>query len=150
MTTNMEMETKYFGRLSYTEEEEIYFENGLFGFEEAKRFILIRFDNESGNILCLQNIEDSNLAFTLMNPFAFLPEYGPVPSEEDMKKIEATDINELLFYNICVIQPNLKESTVNLRSPIVVNPEARKGIQVILEDTQYSFKYEFQNFLKED
>lgn len=146
----MEMETKYFGRLSYTEEEEIYFENGLFGFEDAKRFILIRFDNESGNILCLQNIENSNLAFTLMNPFAFLSEYAPVPSAEDIKKIGATDINELLFYNICVIQPNLQESTVNLRSPIVVNPETQKGIQVILEDTQYSFKYEFENFLKED
>ena len=145
----MEINTKYFGTLSYTEAEEIVFERGIFGFEDNRKFLLIRFDNDSGNILCLQNIENAELAFTVMNPFSFIPDYKPELNDCDLKKIEATNNKELNFYNICVIASEIGNSTVNLRCPIAINTENRKAIQVILENDQYNFKYPFHQFLKE-
>ena len=43
----MELEAKYFSKISYEEEEIISFPNGIFGFEAYTRFILIRFDNHN-------------------------------------------------------------------------------------------------------
>ena len=42
----METNTKYFGTMPYTEDEVITFENGIFGFEENKRYLLIRFEED--------------------------------------------------------------------------------------------------------
>lgn len=146
----MERMTKYFGKLSFDESEILNFENGLFGFESYKQFSLIRFDNENGNILCLQSLEESQLAFPIINPFSFIPEYLPLLDDDSLKKLNLNNEKEALFYNICVIRPILKDSTVNLRCPIVVNPDTRTAIQVILDNSQYSFKYPFSNMIKED
>ena len=146
----MEIMTKYFGTLSFQDDEILYFEDGLFGFEEYKKFGLIRFDNENGNILCLQSMENSELAFPVLNPFAFLKEYRPCLSEEELKKLDLHTSEEALFYNICVIRPALETSTVNLRCPIVINPETRKSAQIILDNREYSFKYPFEIMMKGD
>ena len=87
----MEIMTKYFGELSFDENEILNFENGLFGFESFKKFSLIRFDNENGNILCLQSLEESQLAFTIINPFAFLQDYTPKLNEEVLKHLGLDD-----------------------------------------------------------
>lgn len=145
----MEIMTKYFGKLYFEESEVLNFENGLFGFESYKKFSLIRFDNENGNILCLQSLEESELAFPVINPFSFIPDYCPLLNDESLKKLNLNNEKEALFYNICVIRPVLKDSTVNLRCPIVVNPDNRKAMQVILDNSQYSFKYEFGSMIKE-
>ena len=65
----MEISTKYFDRVSVSEKDVIRFENGMFGFENLKEYILISFEPGSDNLMCLQSTQDSELAFILMNPF---------------------------------------------------------------------------------
>lgn len=142
----MEINTKYFGPMPYTEDEVITFRKGVFGFEENRRFILIRFDDENGGLLCLQNIEDEQLAFVVMNPFYFMPDYEPVLQEAELKRLEAGTSEELLFYNICVLDEDVAKSSVNLRCPLVVNGDTKQAMQVILEDSRYSFKQPFHEF----
>lgn len=142
----MEINTKYFGPMPYTEDEVITFRNGIFGFEENRQFILIRFVDEIGGLLCLQNIEDEQLAFVVMNPFCFMPEYKPVLAAADLKALKAEASEELLFYNICVLDEDMAKSTVNLRCPLVVNGDTQQAMQVILEDSQYGFKQPFHEF----
>ncbi len=146
----MEIQTKYFGTLPFSLEEAIIFSNGIFGFEDEKQFVLIRFDNENSTILSLQSVTNPDLAFIVMNPFAFFPEYAPELSEKDLQKMEKNSSQELMFYNICVMRTAMKDSTVNLRCPIVVNPETRQAMQVILEDEKYSFQHPFSQKIKED
>ncbi len=145
----MERMTKYFGELSFKDDEVLDFKNGLFGFEKYRYFSLIRFDNDNGNILCLQSLEESELAFPVINPFSFLSDYTPKLNKESLEVLKLNNEKEALFYNICVMRPVLKNSTVNLRCPIVVNPETRDACQVILDNTQYSFKYPFSSMIKE-
>lgn len=142
----MEINTKYFGPMPYTEDEVITFQKGIFGFEENKRFILIRFVDEVGGLLCLQNIEDEQLAFVVMNPFYFMPDYKPVLAEADLKKLGAETSEELLFYNICVLDEDIAKSTANMRCPLVINGDTQQAMQVILEDSQYGFKQPFHEF----
>lgn len=143
----MEINTKYFGKLPFEQEEAIIFENGIFGFEDYKKYILIRFDDDKGSLLSLQSIDNENLAFVAVNPFKFIPDYAPILTEEDLKDLRANSVENLLVYNICVIKDNLGESTINLRCPIIVNAEIRLAKQVILEDSNYSFRLPFNDIM---
>ncbi len=145
----METNTKYFGAMPYTEDEVITFENGIFGFEENKRYLLIRFEEDNAGLLCLQNLEDEQLAFVVANPFVFLPDYAPQVTEADLKKVGNPPMEETAFYTICVLQEDMKKSTTNLRCPLVINGTTRKAMQVILEDSSYDFKHPFYEFKKE-
>ena len=145
----METNTRYFGTMAYTPEEVITFAEGIFGFEENKQYLLIRFENENNGLLCLQNLEDTHLAFIVANPFVFLPEYHPQPSAADLEKLAPSSDEVLLFYNICVIQEDIERSTMNLRCPVMINGETRKAVQVILEDDRYAFKHPFYELAKE-
>ena len=145
----METNTKYFGTIPYTEDEVITFENGIFGFEDSKRYLLIRFEPDNAGLLCLQNLEDAQLAFVVANPFVFLPDYAPQVSEADLKKLGSPSPEQLVFYTTCVLAEDMAHSTTNLRCPLVIHGETKKAIQVILEDTAYSFKQPFHEFAKE-
>ena len=146
----MEINTKYFGTMPYTEDEVITFENGIFGFEENKKYLLIRFEENNAGLLCLQNLEDEQLAFTVANPFVFMPEYAPMVAQADLDKIGNPPISNLVFYNTCVIAENIQESTVNLRCPLVINGETKQAVQVILEDNSYAFKQLFYELFKKE
>lgn len=145
----MNINTKYFGELSYTQEEIITFANGIFGFEENKQYLLIRFEEENSGLLCLQNLEDMNLAFIVVNPFCFSGDYAPQLPEKELEKIGSPATEAILCYNICVFNEDMKKSSVNLRCPLLINGDSRQAIQVVLEDERYSFKQPFQEFIKE-
>lgn len=146
----MEIHTKYFGKLPFSEEEAILFPNGLFGFENNQKYVIIRFENDNDSILCLQNLEDESLAFVIMNPFSFISDYSPILSDSDLADIEASSKSSLLFYNICVIRENILESTVNLKCPLAVNAQSKKAKQIILDDTNYSFRLSFEKLIKKE
>lgn len=146
----METNTKYFGTIPYTEEEIITFENGIFGFEKNKQYLLIRFEEDNAGLLCLQNLEDTQLAFIVANPFVFLPDYTPQVTQTDLKKLGNPPFENLVFYTTCVLAEDMANSSTNLRCPLVINGETKQAIQVILEDSTYGFKQPFHAFAKEN
>lgn len=133
--------TKYFGDLSYKQEDILFLKDGLYGFESYHKYLLIRFEADNPHLLCLQSLEEGDLAFVLVNPFTIVPEYYPVISEEDMKALELTNDSEVSYYSLCVIREPLEQSTVNLKCPLVINPAIRYAKQIILEE--YSLKHPF-------
>lgn len=143
----MRISTKYFDDVEVLESDIIYFEDGIFGFEYVHKYVIMEFEKGSDNILCLQNIEDSELAFVLMNPFDLKSDYEPKLSDEDIKtlKIES-DNTGVLYYVICVVKDTIAESTVNLKCPIVINPQNKMAKQIILDNSNYTFRHELRQF----
>lgn len=135
--------TKYFGKFEYAKKDIIIFENGLFGYDNERNFILIKFDIENDNLLCMQSVENENLAFVVVNPFLICESYDPKLSDEDKKLIYSETNDIIAFYSICVIGENLDKTTVNLRCPIAINTKNNIAKQFILENKNYSFKYPF-------
>lgn len=139
----MNVNTMYFGTISYTPEDIVSIPEGLFGFEGEQEYLLIHFNEENNTLLCLQSLENENLAFVLTNPFCMLPDYRPTLSKDDMKALNLSEESEVTFYSICVIRDKLEDSTVNLKCPIVINSLTRQARQIILDDASYTFKHPF-------
>ena len=53
----MQTNTKYFGAVTYEEEDVLTFPQGLFGFEEERSFLLLPFAGSDGNLLCFQSLQ---------------------------------------------------------------------------------------------
>ncbi len=137
----MDINTKYFGEISVAEEEQVSFPSGLFGFENSKAFFLLSFDEESEDMVCLQAVDEPALGFVLINPFCVYPEYEPLLlTGEDLKELESTPEESLVFYAIAVIHEDMTKSTINLKCPVVINPRKRIGKQVIFDGDRYSMR----------
>lgn len=142
----MELNTKYFGQISYDPEDVLEFPNGLFGFADETRFLLLPFEGSHGNMLCLQSVAAPSPAFILMNPFSLKPDYAPLLSQEELSLMGVTQSHELCYYVMCVAREPVGESTVNLRCPVVINPDLRKGVQVILDTRDYQMRHRLDEF----
>lgn len=144
------LETKYFGQINYISEDVLEFPNGLFGFEQEKQFLLLPFPGSQGNMLCLQSVLAPSPAFILMNPFSLKPDYAPILSKEELQLMGATQSHELCYYVMCVAREPVGESTVNLRCPVVINPDLRRACQVILDTGEYHMRHRLDEFSKRE
>ncbi len=132
----------------YDENELIVFDDGIFGFEEIKRYLPLPMDGEASDFICLLNVDDDNVSFVLVNPFSIMENYNPKLTAEDYKKLGTNDEEKLSYYAICVMKEVPQDSTVNLKCPIVVNTVTRKSVQVILQTDDYNFRHKFSELKK--
>ena len=134
----------------YAEDELIYFPEGLFGFEQYKRFAPLPVEEDSDAILCLQSAEDEDLSFIIMNPFYLEDGYHPELTPKDYERLGTDDGGQISFYVICVIGESPEKSTVNLKCPIAVNTVSRRALQVILESEEYYMRHALSEFQKRE
>ncbi len=134
---------------TFNEEDLIIFDEGILGFEEYKRFLPLPIGENSGNIISLESVDDENLTFLLLNPFALNIDYNPKLEKEDYKKLKTDKDEDLSFYVICVLANDIEKVTINLKCPIVVNALTRKAFQVILQTDEYSLRHSFKSLAKE-
>ncbi|MFG6366064.1 flagellar assembly protein FliW [Schaedlerella sp.] len=146
----MEINAKYFGQVSYDKSELIHIVNGLIGFEAYTEYLPIPFHEDNDSLISLQCLEDETLSFILMNPFGLLNDYTPSLSGQDMKELDAETAEDLSYYVICVMRDSVAESTVNLKAPLVVNVRSRQARQVILDQSEYTFRHVIGDMIKEE
>ena len=141
----MKIETRYFGEITYEEEELIRFSRGLFGFEDEHDYLLISFE-EGGILYSLQSVKTPYLSFTLTHPFSLSSEYAPVLQPDELQALGVEKSEDLYYYVLCAVREPISQSTVNMRCPVAINPENRKAMQVILEDTAWEMRHPLAEF----
>ncbi|WP_019229741.1 flagellar assembly protein FliW [Sedimentibacter sp. B4] len=140
----MNIKTRDFGYIAVNEEDEITFTCGMYGFEEYKKYVILK-DSPEDDVMYLQSLENNDLSFVLIDPYAVATGFDPSVNEEDLKDLETVSESELRFLVIAIIKEEIKDSVVNLKSPIALNPKTRKAKQVILQNS-YPLRY---NILQE-
>ena len=130
----MKIQTKYFGELNIDDSTTLLFSEGLFGFEQENEFVLLPFSKEDDFLLCLQSVKTPFLAFTLLNPFMVMPEYHPTLQQNELHRLGVEKSEDLCYYVLCRVENPVSDSTVNLRSPVVLNDQTRQACQVILDE----------------
>lgn len=144
----MEIMTKHFGAMEYTEEETVHFPDGLFGFEEYKDYVPIPLEEGSDAIICMQSLDDQDVAFIMMNPFLLSAAYHPDIADADRKALGSPKDKDISYYCICVINETLDDSSINLKCPIAVNVLTRSARQLILDQPEYSFRHQIKDIAK--
>lgn len=139
----MKANTRLFGEIDVEEDKIITLENGMIGLPEFRKFALI-FDEEKGkkaaSVMWLQCMEDPQTAFPVMQPNAVKEDYNPTVSEElfsQLGEMREDNVYVLVTLTACA---DVKETSVNLKAPIVINTDTRKGCQIIVED-DYPVKF---------
>ena len=114
---------------AYDEREVLNFDEGLIGFPEMRRAVLIPLD-EFQPFCWLASIDDEKNRFIVVNPKTIYPDYQPDGEIADEK---------LQPLAIVKLTSDWQQTTVNLRAPIFVNAETRRAAQIILDKSEYKY-----------
>lgn len=137
----MEIKTTRFGDIEIDENLIITLPEGILGFEDFKRYIILdHFDKESP-FKWLQSVEDPSLAFVITDPLIFVPEYVAKISKEEVKSIELSDAGKAIIVVIVNIKRDHSEITINLQGPMVINAEKKLAKQAVIRESDYSVRH---------
>ena len=126
----MKINTRQFGEIEFNPDLLINFSNGIFGFENLKNYLLIKVDDDF--FYWLNSIEEPEIAFPMIGIRVIDDKY---PSE-----------NEGEPFGIVTMNSDIMKITINLKAPIYINQDTKKGIQRILDNDNYPVNY---NLFKE-
>ncbi|MCE7792724.1 flagellar assembly protein FliW [Salipaludibacillus sp. CUR1] len=137
----MIIETKYSGPTEINPDNIIQFDQGLPSFEDEKAFVLLPFSDEPGPFYILQSTVTPGLAFAVMTPFSFFPDYEVKLSDQLLETLDITNEQDVALFTVLTLKETIEESTANLRGPIVINTARKKGKQIVLNDSGYETKH---------
>ncbi len=143
----VKVNTTRFGELTVNKEDIISFKEGLLGFENLNKFFVVD-PGDSTLILWLQSIEDASVAFPMIEPKIFKPDYVAKLLPADMASIELETMSSARIYSILTIPSDITAMSANLKAPIVINNAKRIAKQIVLQDNKLSVKYEMYKELK--
>lgn len=146
----MIVNTKVFGEIEVDESKFIIFEDGILGFPDLKRFMLIHDEESSGNNVFswMQSIDEPGFAMPVIDPLRVCPEYNPEVEDELLTSLGDIKEEELLVLATVTVPPEIEKMTSNLKAPFIINAENLKACQIILEDDKYLIKYPIYEALK--
>ena len=69
----------------------------------------------------------------MLNPLEVRRDYAPVVMQDVLILLQAVPEDNLDCWVLMVIGETFRDSTVNLKSPVIINHETNLGVQVILD-----------------
>ena len=126
----MEVNTRLFGKIDIDDSKIITLDKGIIGFPDLKKFTLILF------------------AMPVIIPNYVVPDYNPIVNDELLDGLG--ELNEKNIYVITTISvpEDIKNMTINLKAPIVINTETLKGAQIIVENEDALVRFPVYDILK--
>jgi flagellar assembly factor FliW len=133
----MKIKTSRFGKLEIIGKDIITFPEGLIGFEEMKRFIVV--ENKPGSpFKWLQSLDNGELAFIIIDPKVFMPAYAPCFMRSDLEALQLPAPQDAVMYVTVVVPKNPRKMSANLLGPLVINPANTRAKQIVLSESQYT------------
>lgn len=133
----MQISTRQFGTLEFGEEAVFTFAKEILGFPQYRRFILME-EPDQLPLRWLQSVEEPELAFAVVDPRLFFPDYEVPLAADDRRVLDLAPGEKILSLAIVTIPSDPRLMTANLQGPILIASRSRKGIQVVLYDSPYS------------
>lgn len=133
----MKFDTTRFGQIDVKPEDIMIFPDGPLGFPDCTRFTFID-EERAAPFRMLQSLDNSALAFVVVDPLIAKPDYQFDVTVEDLKLIKADSTDNLLVFAIVTMNRNIHEVTINLQGPLVINTKQKLGHQFVLIETDYT------------
>lgn len=135
----MIIQTTRFGQVVIEEKDGVTFPEGLLGFVDLKNFVLL--EDPSDDIFAwLQSCEEPAIAFPILEPELFSPDYHAQLTRSDLQALESQPGDIFRTYCIVTIPDDPTLMTANLKAPIVINLNNKKARQCVLQDNQLAIR----------
>ena len=139
------IQTTRFGVLEVEQGSILQFPQGLPGFENDRRFVLVE-QAELAPVACLQSLDSPGLCLWVAPVRAIAPGYRMGITPEDLLLLGLDQARQplpgeevLCMAILCA--PENGPLTANLLAPVVVNLETRTAVQAVRVDNQYSCQH---------
>ena len=134
------------GTVSIDETQIVEFPHGLFGFEDYHRYAVI--EAEYQPFYWLQSLDESSLAFIMVDPFLIVADYELDIDDKTLLEIGLDSPQDVILFSIVTIPADGGPVTANLQGPVVINRRNNQALQVILSDSRWTTKHNIIKALK--
>lgn len=128
----MIIETRDFGKMDICEQGILEFKLPILGFENQKQFVILYDDEMGDSFAWLQSVTDKNTCFIIIDPAIVFEDYRPELPADILKKLEVSS-NDAALRCLMVVPNDISAATVNLKSPLIINPTKKLAAQVVLD-----------------
>ena len=137
----MKITTTRFDDFDISEEEIIYMPTGMLGFPKKNRFVIIQ-QKEMFPFCWYQSVDDPALAFVVISPFIFMPDYS-IDTESTLSELSWHETKENLDLYVVVNASggSLAKMTANLIGPVLINTRIREAVQIVIHNSPYSCRH---------
>lgn len=135
------IKTSRFGVLEVDESRIIHFPEGLLGFPEQKRYIIL--EHKPSSPFCwLQSMDSPDLAFVMASPLLVKEDYLESLTEKESPFFQSESGDDIAVFSLVTIpQGDVSRMTINLTGPLVIDVGAKTGKQVVLSDSGYDHRH---------
>jgi flagellar assembly factor FliW len=147
MEALVKIKTTRFGELEIKKSDIIQFKEGILGFEQLKKFFVVD-PGDQTLILWFQSVEDPAVAFPIIEPKIFLPDYSVKLLPAELNSLEIESVNDAAVFTILTIPQIVTDMSANLKAPIVINNKTKLARQIVLQDSKLEVRYKMYMDLK--
>jgi flagellar assembly factor FliW len=130
-----QISTSRFGDIKVEPGQLVSFPQGLIGFTGPARFALLPHESNAA-FYWLQSLEESDVAFLVVDPSLFFKDYQVQIREETQQDLDLADAKDGQCLVICNRVGDWL--TGNLLGPLVINTRTRVGQQVVLTEKKWT------------
>jgi flagellar assembly factor FliW len=135
----VKINTDRFGEIAIEEKDLLNLPNGLLGFADSKRFVILDHSPESP-FKWLQSVDEPALAFVVIDPLLLIDDY-PMDKVRSLLEKEGFTPENIAVAVLATVPPAPQPITINLLAPIAFDSDKREGAQIILHDSQYTTRH---------
>lgn len=143
----MKITTTRFGELEVEKKDILTFKEGILGFENLTEFFVVD-PGDQTLILWLQSTGDGEVAFPIIEPRIFNPDYRITLLPIELNSLNLQGVNDASVYTILTIPGDVQQMTANLKAPIIINNKTKQARQIVLQDNKLEVKYPMYSDLK--
>ncbi|MGE5086655.1 MAG: flagellar assembly protein FliW [Bacillota bacterium] len=135
----MIISTSRFGQVELKQEDVLTFPEGLLGFADLRKFVLL--DDPNDEIFAwLQSCEAAQIAFPVLEPELFASNYKANLTKGDMEALKMTAQDKARYFSIVTIPDDPTQMTANLKAPVVINITEKIARQCVLQDNNLAIR----------
>lgn len=135
----MIIQTTRFGQVQVQEEDTLSFPEGILGFNDLRKFVLL--DDPNDEIFAwLQSCEEPAIAFPVLEPELFAEQYRITLAKSDLESLKLQSLEGTRLFCIVTIPDDPTQMTANMKAPIVVNAAQKIARQCVLQDNNLAIR----------
>lgn len=137
--------TVRFGELEYDAQDEILLPEGLVGMTNLKRWIILDM-GEDLPMKFFQSLDRGDFGFPITQPYLFHDEYEVKMPAGAKKTIANKRDEDMMSLIITTVHAGGAMVTGNLLAPLVIDASSRRGVQLTMDDDNFSIRQEINYF----